>query len=116
MSKQQLTLQKTGLPNTSTHPHLITVQEAWIVNNKFKVLFAITDSIKHLRIRRLDDLPITEYLIFQEIKNEFFGKDAVAVQVFPKESDYIDNTNTYHLFSWEGIDVPNLKSMYMYNK
>lgn len=116
MAKQKLTIQKADLPNTYTHPHLISVQEAWIVNNKFKVLIAITGSIKHLRIRRLDDLPITEYLIFQEIKNEFLGKEAVAVQVFPKASDYIDNTNTYHLFSWEGIDVPNLKTMYMYNK
>jgi len=80
------------------------------------VLIANTKGVKHLRIRRLDDLPITEYSIFQQIKNYFLGEEVVAVQVFPKASDYIDNSNTYHLFSWEGIEVPNLKTMYQYNK
>jgi len=86
------------------------------VNATFKVLIANANGVKHLRIRRLDDLPITEYSIFQQIKNHFLGEEVVAVQVFPKASDYIDNSNTYHIFSWVGIEVPNLKTMYQYNK
>jgi len=116
MDTAKLTIQKAELPDTATHPHLVTVQEAWIVNGTFKVLIAITQGVKHLRIRRLDDMPVTEYGIFQKIKNHFLGEEVVAVQVFPKASDYIDNSNTYHLFSWGGIDVPNLKTMYKYNK
>lgn len=116
MDTPKLSIQKAALPNTASHPHLATVKEAWIVNDTFKVLIANTNGVNHLRIRRLDDLPITEYGIFQQIKNHFLGEEVVAVQVFPKASDYIDNSNTYHLFSWEGIEVPNLKTMYQYNK
>jgi len=116
MDTPKLSIQKAELPNTVTHPHLETVREAWIVNACFKVLIANTNGVKHLRIRRLDDLPITEYGIFQQIKNHFLGEEVLAVQVFPKASDYIDNSNTYHLFSWEGIEVPNLKTMYKYKK
>lgn len=116
MDTSKITIVKAALPDTANHPHLVTVQEAWIVNDTFKVLIASTHGVKHLRIRRLDDFPITEYNIFQQIKNHFLGNEVVAIQVFPKTSDYIDNTNTYHLFSWDGIDVPNLKTMYKYNR
>jgi hypothetical protein len=51
---------------------------------------------------------------FQAIKNEFLGDEAEAIEVFPKVSNYIDNTNTYHLFSWQNMDVPNLKELYTY--
>ncbi len=111
-----LTVKKSELPNLDTHPHLVTVHEAWTVNETYKILLAATNGVSHIRIRRIDNLPITEYQIFQDIKNHFWGADTVAVQVFPKQSDYIDNSNTYHLFTWENIDVPNLKTMYQYNR
>jgi hypothetical protein len=116
MDTKRLTILGTELPDTNSHPHLTTVQEAWIVNGIYKVMISKTLDVKHVRIRRLDDRPVTEYSIFQQIKNHFLGREVVAVQVFPKMSDYIDNSNTYHLFSWDGIDVPNLKTMYKYNK
>jgi hypothetical protein len=110
------------LPDASTHPHLKTVTEVFVVHDEGEVGYSVMiadghiPTLKHLRIRRLDDKPIPDYQVFQQIKNRFLGEDVVAVQVFPKVSDYVDNTNTYHLFTWEGIDVPNLKTMYEYKK
>jgi hypothetical protein len=112
------------LPDATTHPHLKTVTEAFVIHEGgvgYRVMISDgprrrLERLKHLRIRRLDDKPIPNYQIFQQIKNHFFGEDTVAVQVFPKVKDYIDNTNTYHLFTWKGIDVPNLKEMYEYKK
>jgi len=104
------------LPDISSRPHLETVFEAWEINETYIVLIAQTEKYKHLRIRRKDDKPITHYRIFQEIKNRFFGDEVEAVQVFPKKSNYVDNTNTYHIFSWEEIQLPNLKQMYHYEE
>ena len=98
------------------HPHLNTVTEAYIVDNFYKVYIAQTGKYKHLRIRRIDDLPISSFSDMQNIKNRFFGEEAEAIQVYPKVSNYINNTNTYHLFTWPGIEVPNLKDMYSYTK
>lgn len=100
----------------SGHPHLDTVIKGVIVNDLYRVLVAKTGKYLHIRIRRLDDLPITSFSDMQEIKNYFVGPENVAIQVFPRVSDYINNTNTYHLFSWKDIETPNLKEMYHYNQ
>lgn len=96
------------------HPHLNTVQKAYVVDDVYKVYIARTGKYTHIRIRRLDNQPIHSFADFQEIKNEFLGAEAVAVEVFPKVSDYVDNSNTYHLFSWQDMEVPNLKELYEY--
>ena len=36
--------------------------------------------------------------IKQETKNEFMGKDKLAIEAFPKDSNLADVINTYHLF------------------
>ena len=100
----------------SGHPHLETVVKGAIVDDLYRVLVAQTGKYLHIRIRRLDDLPITSFSDMQEIKNHFIGPEQVAIQVFPRVSDYVNNTNTYHLFSWKGIETPNLKEMYHYNQ
>lgn len=41
------------------------------------------------------DIP---WRIKQEIKNELFGEDRVAIEVFPEESKLVDATDTYHLW------------------
>ena len=96
------------------HPHLCTVYAGYVVDNTYRILLAQTGKFRHIRIRRLDDKPISDFVCFQQIKNTFLGEETVAVQVFPKVSDYVDNSNTYHLFSWDGMEVPNLKNMYEY--
>jgi hypothetical protein len=97
-----------------SQPHLCTVEKGFIVNDFYRVLIAKTDKYIHLRIRRIDDKPITSFQDMQDIKNEFIGKERAAIQVYPKESDYINNTNSYHLFSWDNMEIPNLATMYTY--
>lgn len=47
----------------------------------------------------------------QRIKNELFGTERVAVEVFPPESQLVDEANMYHLWILlEGAQLPfNLK-------
>ena len=97
-----------------SQPHLCTVESGFTVNDFYRVLIGNTDKYTHVRIRRLDDEPITSFQDMQDIKNEFIGKERAAIQVYPRESDYINNTNSYHLFSWDNMDIPNLATMYKY--
>ena len=99
----------------NTQSHLNTVESGFIVNELYRVLIARTGKYTHIRIRRLDDKPIISFQDIQDIKNEFIGKKKAAIQVFPKETDYINNTNTYHIFFWENMDIPNLATLYVYN-
>ena len=96
------------------HPHLNTVQKAYVVDDIYKVYIAYTGKYTHVRIRRIDNQPIHSFVDFQSIKNEFLGSEVVAIEVFPKVSDYVDNSNTYHLFSWKDMEIPNLKELYKY--
>ena len=52
----------------------------------------------------------------QEIKNDLLGKDTIAIEVYPKECDFKDGSNTYHLWTWKDIKVPNLLGLYQYNE
>jgi hypothetical protein len=98
----------------NSQKHLNTVEEGYIVNDFYRILVARTGKYIHIRIRRLDDKPITSFQDMQDIKNEFIGRESAAIQIFPKESDYINNTNSYHIFSWDNMDIPNLARMYQY--
>lgn len=98
------------------HPHLNTVQKAYIVDDIYRVYIAQTEKYTHLRIRRLDDKPIHCFSDFQNIKNKFLGEETEAIEIYPKVSNYVNNSNTYHLFSWQGMEVPNLKQLYTYIK
>lgn len=49
------------------------------------------------------DIPWAEK---QRIKNEIFGKEAVAIEVYPKESKLIDSTNMYHLWILHDFELP----------
>lgn len=96
------------------HPHLKTVQKAYVVDDTYKVYIAHTGKYTHLRIRRTDNQPIHSFSDFQAIKNRFLGEETEAIEVFPKVSNYVNNSNTYHLFSWSDMDIPNLKELYEY--
>ena len=98
----------------ANHPHLHSVYAAYVVDNMYRVYLAKTGKYTHIRVRRLDDKPICNFADLQEIKNRFLGEESVAVQVFPKVSRYINNSNTYHMFSWPNMDVPDLKELYQY--
>jgi hypothetical protein len=49
-------------------------------------------------IRRNDELPEHNWSKIQRIKNEVFGEDAVALEVYPKQRNLIDVANIYWLW------------------
>lgn len=53
--------------------------------------------IQHACIRNAEntDIPWSEK---QRIKNEIFGQESSAVEVFPKESELVDEANMYHIW------------------
>ena len=62
--------------------------------------------VTHVAIRNADetDIPWAEK---QRIKNELFGRDALAIEVFPKMSRLIDEANMYHLWVLpDGFEMP----------
>ncbi|WP_336770535.1 DUF7694 domain-containing protein [Bacillus bombysepticus] len=43
----------------------------------------------------------------QKIKDELFGKERTAIEVFPKQSELVDEANMYHIWVLpEGMDLP----------
>lgn len=52
-----------------------------------------------LMIRRHDAEPIREWHVLQKIKSEILGDEAMAIQVFPAESELVDVANMYWLFT-----------------
>lgn len=81
------------------------------LNNKYSVQFFnyITDwgIVEHLIIRRHDTKPIHSWYDLQRIKNELVGSDRTAVEVYPAESNLVDDANLYHLWVLpEGFKLP----------
>lgn len=79
-------------------------------NGKYAVMVRTIDTpfgkVDHACIRNVPntDIPWAEK---QKIKNELFGKERVAVEVFPKESELVDEANMYHLWVFpEGYSLP----------
>jgi hypothetical protein len=52
----------------------------------------------HLSIRHNQGKAVRDWRHFQKIKNELAGEEREALEIFPKESDLIDVSNSYHLF------------------
>src|ERR1051325_9631500 len=66
----------------------------------------------HLSVSRKDRLPSWPDLV--KVKNEFLGLQAEAIQVLPKQSDYINlHPNCLHLWSplSDCRDMPNLQNI-----
>lgn len=42
----------------------------------------------------------------QQIKNELFGEEATAIEVFPKESELVNNASMYHIWILHNISIP----------
>jgi hypothetical protein len=101
--------------NMGTHPHLRFVTKCWqTTDGKYDILFDEVNGYKHLRVKRIDDQPIHNYMDLQEIKNDLLGEDVVAVEIYPKKSDFKNDSNTYHIWTWAKLEVPNLAEMYEY--
>lgn len=55
----------------------------------------IDEAIDNISTDGSNDIP---WKIKQQIKNEIFGKDRIAIEVFPKESNLVDVSDVYHLW------------------
>jgi len=54
-----------------------------------------------LVIKRADKGTIRSWRILQDIKNSIVGDDAVAIEVYPKETEVTDTANIYHLWVYK---------------
>lgn len=79
-------------------------------NNDYVAMFRTIESaigtVQHVCIRNTEgtDIPWAEK---QKIKNELFGKEAHAIEVYPKESLLVDEANMYHLWVLpEDCEIP----------
>jgi len=60
----------------------------------------------HLSIKRNDQEIIRDWRDLQRIKNELFGPEAEAVELFPAESRLVDAANQYHLWVFPTYRFP----------
>jgi hypothetical protein len=56
--------------------------------------------IIHLSIRSNDRSSRHDWRDFQRIKNEFFGDEHEAIEIYPAESELVDGANQYHLWAY----------------
>lgn len=77
-------------------------------NNVYVVqAFLKPEGITLLMVRRNDAEPIRSWSDMQRIKNELMGIDRVAVEVYPRERDVVDEAHMYHLWVYpEGYILP----------
>lgn len=52
----------------------------------------------HLAVRRLDESDGISWDDLQRIKNEIAGADRIAVEMYPEDSEVVDQANLRHLF------------------
>ncbi|NRD80332.1 hypothetical protein HPT25_23705 [Bacillus sp. BRMEA1] len=61
-------------------------------------------TVQHACMRNADNTDIP-WIEKQRIKNEIFGKESAAIEVFPSESNLVDEAGMYHLW----VLPPNFK-------
>jgi hypothetical protein len=55
----------------------------------------------YLSIKRRDKKPIHDWRALQRIKNELIGEEFEAIEIYPRESELVDEANQYHLWVME---------------
>lgn len=71
--------------------------ETW-VNNLYVVTVDRSGEVGHISIRRQDRGAARDWRHFQQIKNELFGAESEAVELYPAESRVVDTANQFHLW------------------
>ena len=91
------------------NPHFQNLLKCWQTQcGTYHILYSCIGKYIHLRIQRIDNKPVHNYMDFQQIKNDLLGEDVIAIEIYPKKSDFKNGSHTYHLWTWEGIETPNL--------
>lgn len=62
----------------------------------------------HLRVWRRDHKDGIPWDDLQAIKNEVFGPEATAVEIYPPQAEVIDEVNMRHLWLVPEVAVPSL--------
>jgi hypothetical protein len=75
-------------------------------NNLYTVQVQSKNGIHRALIRRNDETTKVSWMHKQRIKNELFGKESVAVEVFPPESQLVDEANIYWLWILPDTNYP----------
>lgn len=81
----------------------------WESNDGYSVMSRLLDTlwgkVEHITISRLrpscDGSGDIGWAIKQQIKNELFGENRAAIEVFPKENLLVDVMDVYHLWVFE---------------
>ncbi|WP_372934962.1 DUF7694 domain-containing protein [Mariniphaga sediminis] len=95
--------------NIREHPHWMTRA---FINNRYVVM--INDNAKtthgtaiRAMVQRHDDTPIpNHWREMQNIKNELFGGETIAVEYYPRESELTDDHNIYWMFIYPNNILP----------
>jgi hypothetical protein len=61
-------------------------------------LHPVADQMYHLSIKRRDRHVIRDWRHLQAIKNEVFGAERMAFEIYPPESQLVDSANQFHLW------------------
>lgn len=105
----------------------------WESDDGFGVMSRLVNTpwgkVEHASIMRISNTHTSDgtrdipWKIKQEIKNELFGENRIAIEVFPKTDDLIDECDVYHLWIFEknfeipfGIHPNNIKQMNYINR
>lgn len=91
------------------------MDRCWESDDGFTVMSRLLNTkwgkVEHVAISRKnisnDGSGDIGWAIKQEIKNELFGENKVAIEVFPTESNKVDVMDVYHLWVFEkGFELP----------
>ena len=55
-------------------------------------------TVEHVTIQRLGGMGDVPWAVKQEIKDELFGRDRTAIEVFPSKKNLVDVCDVYHLW------------------
>lgn len=96
--------------NFKDNPHAPKCMTRCFINNHYCVMIFDGHLTSHkttaikVMIQRHDDAPIHQWSELQHIKNVIFGKETVAIEYYPKQSELIDMANIYWLWIYpEGV-------------
>lgn len=84
--------------NLSRYPDQVFKNNHYIVQIYKRERTFFGKVMDKMMIRRNDEEPIREWHAIQRIKSQILGDEAIAIQVFPKESELVDVANLYWLF------------------
>ncbi len=84
-----------------------SITRVWMNGLYFVQLADEGGGMERLLVKRNDGAPVRSWADMQRIKNELRGPERVAVEVYPPQSELVDEANIYHLWVFpEGYRLP----------